>query len=292
MAIRAPFRLAAGFVLAAPLLAQAAIDIRFDYTYDGGFFSGANVSRRDALELAAQHIEARLVDEHFAALTPGGLNTWTLGFENPGAAGFVELDNLSLAADTLTIHVGGMALGAGGPLGEANYSFSASGFSSWFATLGARNSSTNYEPLGGGITFNASANWYFGTDAAGIGFSQYDFYSVATHEIFHMLGFGMSDAFAARVDGPFYGSSATQVYGGPVPMFGDGHWDQSITVDGEVPNMVPALVNGVRRGATELDYAALRDIGYNVTTPVPEPATWLMGLAGLAVLGGWRRRAA
>jgi PEP-CTERM motif len=282
--------------VAVPLAAQAAIDIRFDYTYDGGFFSGVNENRRAVMDLVAGEIEGRLVNETFAALTPAGANTWQLSFDNPGNSGTdVTLSNPIIAANTLTIYVGGSNLGGSGPLGEANFGLSYSGFSSWFNAFEARNNTTNYEPLGGGITFNADANWYFGTDASGLAFSQYDFYTVAAHEVFHILGVGQSDAYDADViGGQLAGSNVQALTGGPVALntaSGDtGHFASGTTYQGNTPIMVPALVNGVRRYATELDYAVLRDIGYNVTN-VPEPSTWALTVLGLlAVAAATRRR--
>lgn len=283
-----------GLLTAAPLASQAAIDIRFDYTYDGGFFSGINESRRAVLDLVANEIEGRLVNESFAALAPSGGNTWQLSFDNPGASGTtVTLSNPGIQADTLTIYVGGSAMSPG-QLGEANYGISYFGNTSWFNTFEARNSTTNYEPLGGGITFNANTNWYFGTDAAGLAFSQYDFYSVATHEVFHILGFGQSDAYDASVaGGQFAGTQVQALMGGPVALNtanGDtGHFAAGTTYLGQSSIMVPALVNGVRRYATELDYAVLRDIGYNVTS-VPEPSTWALSVLGLLAMATAARK--
>jgi hypothetical protein len=276
--------------VAVPWSAHAAIDIQFDYTYDGGFFTGANASRQAALEMAASTIESRLVGESFASLTPAGQNTWALSFDNPGNAGTtVTLNNLAIAANTLKIYVGGSNLGASGPLGNANFGLNYSGLSNWLNTFEARDTTTNYEPLGGGITFNSASNWHFGTDASGLQLSQYDFYTVATHEIFHILGFGQSDAYDADVSGNQHvGSHVQAAAGGAVTLNtanGDaGHWAQGTTYQGQASIMVPALAKGARRYATELDYAVLRDIGYNLTT-VPEPSTWAMSVLGLLALG-------
>jgi MYXO-CTERM domain-containing protein len=281
-----------------PSGAQAQIDIVFDYSYDSGFFADAN--RKAILEMAASDIEARLVDETFGAITPTGSNTWTLSFSNPGDdSARVSLNNLNLAANTLKIYVGGTNLGSLGPLGFADFGLGFSGNSAWFNQFDARNSNTNYDPLGGGITFNSAANWYFGASEAAQPSAQYDFYSVAAHEIFHILGFGQGAAYAADLsaDGKtFAGANVVSLVGAPVIVDwinnDRAHWDQEVTFGGQSPLMVPALVNGQRNAPTELDYAVLRDIGYNVTSAVPEPATWWMALLGVAALGARRRRSA
>lgn len=281
--------------LALPAVSQAAIDIQFDYTYDTGFLTGTNASRQAVFEQVASDLEARLINETFSALAPSGQNTLQLSFDNPGNSGTdVILNNPSIAANTLKVYVGGSDLSASGQLGFSNYGIAYGGFSNWFNTIEARNSTTNYEPLGGGITFNSATNWYFGTDESGLGFSQYDFYTVVMHEMIHMLGFGQSDAFTADSSGgQFVGSNVQALVGGPVALNAGGdHFAQSTSYLGDTSIMVPALVNGQRRYATELDFAVLRDIGYNITA-VPEPATWALSLLGLVgVFAASRRKLA
>jgi hypothetical protein len=52
--------------------------------------------------------------------------------------------------------------------------------------------------------------------------------------------------------------------------------------------MGPDIAAGVRQHFTELDYAAMKDIGWQVST-IPEAEVWSMMLAGLGLLG-WRLR--
>ena len=49
--------------------------------------------------------------------------------------------------------------------------------------------------------------------------------------------------------------------------------------------MDPDIAAGVRSRFTELDFAAMKDIGWEVS-PVPEVETWGMMLAGLVYLAG------
>ena len=54
------------------------LDIRFDYRYDTrGFFSGANIERRQILEAAAATFEERISSTP-PSITPSGINRWTL----------------------------------------------------------------------------------------------------------------------------------------------------------------------------------------------------------------------
>ena len=53
--------------------------------------------------------------------------------------------------------------------------------------------------------------------------------------------------------------------------------------------MTQTLNTGERRALTALDYAILRDIGWQAA-PVPEPAEYAMFLAGLGVLAAVARR--
>ncbi|MEO6848602.1 MAG: hypothetical protein ABI443_12830, partial [Chthoniobacterales bacterium] len=67
-------------LLSAPL-SRAELTIQFDYTYDtSGFFSGANIGRRDILDDAAAVFEGYLTTENFGAIVPTSTNTWKLGF--------------------------------------------------------------------------------------------------------------------------------------------------------------------------------------------------------------------
>ncbi len=96
----------------------------------------------------------------------------------------------------------------------------------------------------------------------------------------------------------FTGANATAVYGGDVPLtFGNyGHVGNSSPRDGV--NLVPDLMNGVlfyrgtRYQISALDLAIMQDVGLPVAiTVVPEPGSWVLMLAGVALVLGMRRRA-
>jgi hypothetical protein len=53
--------------------------------------------------------------------------------------------------------------------------------------------------------------------------------------------------------------------------------------------MTASITSGTRKYFTDLDFAAMQDIGWQVTA-VPEADTWAMLLAGLGLVGFATRR--
>ncbi|MHB1085527.1 MAG: matrixin family metalloprotease [Thiobacillus sp.] len=286
--------------------AEANIDIQFDYSYDTGFFS--DVSHQSALNTAASLFESRFSDQ-LTAITSSGPNSFdSVSFNpgNPSSASIVN-NNDSFAANVIRVYAGGYnftdnTLGVGG---QGGYSCSgSSSFCSDAARRGQGETQNVYDnngtllsanavdvaPWGGSITFDTDTNWYFGTTSGGLTSSQYDFYSVAAHELGHLLGFGTSDSFDNHIIGTnFVGPTA-----GTTALSSDaGHWTEGTTslVNGvsQEAAMTPSLANGTRKNFTNLDFAAMQDIGWQVTA-VPEADTWAMLLAGLGLVGFAARR--
>jgi hypothetical protein len=288
----------AGLVLAASQPALA-LDIVFDYSHDtSGFFSA---SARSVLNAAAQVFEARLQDQ-LTAITSSGSNHFNVQFSDPTAGTLVTVNDFSVVANQLTVFVGASSLGAGtlGQGGPGGYGVS--GTQAFLDNAVSRGQAgalvtpkTDFGPWGGALTFSNSANWYYDSNVSTTeGFSGYDFYSVAVHELGHMLGFGTAASFSNKVVGSnFTGSTSISLYGNAVPMADAGHWAGSVTstVNGvsQQVAMSPSINNGQRKRFTELDFAALKDLGWQVS-PVPEADTWAMMLVGIGLIGYRLRR--
>jgi hypothetical protein len=176
--------------------------------------------------------------------------------------------NLQVPQGTIIIYVGARDLSGSeaGQGGEGGYS--AGGSSSWFSLLASRGM-TGYSIWGGSIAFDSTVNWYFGTTASGLTTSETDFYTVATHELGHVLGFGTSSEFQNLIsDQTFTGANATAMNGGTPPKLSPDlyHFAEGTTFDSQPVSMQPYLIAGERYGFTSLDYAVLADIGWSITS--------------------------
>lgn len=97
----------------------------------------------------------------------------------------------------------------------------------------------------------------------------------------------------------FAGRAAVAANGGePVALYAPGEWDPGSSASHLDPDvtgqdglmMVPYLATGRSvREYSDIEVAILTDLGYSVSV-VPEPGTWSMMLAGLALLGSIARR--
>ena len=255
--------------------AQSPLTVRIDYSLDTNNFFDTQ-EKKDLLQLAADTIIVRFGDT-LDAIVPGGGSTWKAVFTHPGTgqAGF-EVPNLTVAENEIVIFAGGRSinsLGIGGPGG-----FSAVGFQPWFNTLDARgeagdlaNPETDHGPWGGVVTFDSdNPNWYFGADENGIGGNQNDFFSVALHEVGHLLGFGTADSWEALVVGTNYtGAASVAQFGGTVPVQLNGHWAEGTFDGADETAMDPTLLVGTRKTMTELDFAGFDDLGWELINATP-----------------------
>lgn len=297
----------AGLILTQP--AQA-LTIEFDYTYDTkGFFTdlltGAPIIERRAILTQAASFYSGFTDS-LSAITPQAGDQWSVQITHPSlGGGAITLSNLEIAADTLRIYVGG-STSAPGVLGFANTGFNltatgSDAFVDAVTTRGQENttgpSATDYGVWGGMIWFNAANNWYFGSDTSGLTAGHPDFLTTATHELGHILGYGEADSWLAQINnGAFTGTASVEAYGGDVPLdqYGN-HWAKGImsTYNGVAQEtlMDPSTKTGTRELPTILDYAAFKDIGWQVNvSAVPEPDSLVLFIAGVSLLGIASRR--
>ena len=255
-----------------------ALTILFDYTFDDiGFFS--DPARRAALERVGTDLAGR-IDSTPAAITPGGNNYWTASFFHPATGEQIQVNNLAVPTGALTVFVGARNL-PGGEAGQGGYGgYGWQGLPDWGHRVSQRGL-TGFATWGGSLTFDTDKNWYFEEDASGLRTGLTDFYSVAAHELGHLLGLGTAPAFDRLiVNGTFTGSHAVNVYGSAPPVSPDeAHWANGVSVGGQPASLQPFLVIGQRYGLSPLDYAALADIGWQVSSlaptspPASEPPT-------------------
>ncbi len=253
------------------------IKLKFDYSLDTSGFMN-DPARRSALELAGQMATSRLNDT-LSAITPSGNNRWSIIATHPATGNNVTFNNPTIAANELLVYVGARNLGSstlalGGPGGQ-----SAEGTQAWIDTvfgrgetgaLGTASNRTDFAPWGGTLTFNPTTNWHFGIDDAGLDSGEMDFVTVATHELIHLLGFGIADSWKNLASGGnFTGTKSKSVYDGTgnVPLSSDGaHWLESITEGGQKTIMGPIITAGKRELPTALDWAAMDDMGWEVAS--------------------------
>ncbi len=263
------------FVVLTAASLGSAVTIQLDYSYDDGWF-GSRPQAVSAMEKAAAAYQPLM--DSLLAIEPSGGNTWDATITRPDTGEELDIPGLTVAADTLVVYVGarslgGSTLGRGGPGG-----FSASGFGDWLVTVDQRGQSgegdtpaTDFGPWGGSIAFDDGTDWHFDVNSLP-GAQQSDFYSVAVHELAHVLGFGLAGSWYAHVDDElltFDGPASMASHGGEVDLDSYlGHWKDNVlsTVGGasQEAAMAPFLTTGTRKRLTELDYAGLADIGWEL----------------------------
>lgn len=284
-------RLALAIALTCSTQAAHSLTINFDYSYDtSGFF---DTQRMNILQSAGNQISSR-VNDNLTAITSDSSNQFNAIIPSPDGSGQTTINNTSISADTLTIYVGaqnhsGNTLATAGPGG-----FSFSGFSfdpdrGQATTTGP--GATDFAPWGGSISFDADSNWYFDDNTATTeAFVGNDFYSVALHELGHVFGIGTSDSWANQISGNlFTGTASSALFGEDIALNNGGHFADNVSYNGQQAAMTASILSGTRKEFTELDFAALSDIGWEIR-PVPLPAAVYLFGTGLLALVGFSRR--
>ncbi len=259
-------------------LQAAALSITFDYSHDtAGFFTA---ERRSTLQQAGDWLGSRLLDTLDSA-------TYTsISYDDPENPSGPSKNQspFTIPAGELRIFVGsalhsGNTLATGGP--GAGIGFPPQIFRGQSGVA----SGTDFAPWGGAISFDRDSNWYFDPDTTtDEPFSGFDFYSVALHELGHVLGYGTAPSWTNQVSsGLFTGASSTALYGGDVPLAGgEAHWQDGLLSGGLETAMDPTIAAGVRKRFSSLDLAGLADIGWEVAAiPLPAPLFLLAALLPL-----------
>jgi hypothetical protein len=234
-------------------------DITFDYRFDtNGWFTP---EKKAVLEAAAD-VWQHMIRSDLPDLPAGSV---TRAVINPQTGSLVTDFVNDTPIDDLLIFVGARELGGmfGATLGLSSPAFG--------AINDSRYSGSKFEPAVGSMAFDTSTDWFFDptpSTSDDIPPQSYDFFSVVLHEMAHVFGFGISQAFDTQISGlMFAGANATSNNGAhPIPLqFDLGHIEEGYQFAGSGdPLMTPRYSSGTRKLPTVLDLAILNDIGYDV----------------------------
>ena len=245
------------------------LSVRLDYSMDSsGFF--ASQERRNSLQFAVNSIISKFSDQ-LTGIQPTAVNQWTAKFLNPSSGAQENRSSLSIAANEILIFAGARTLGANELARGEKGGFTATSTSQAFIdSVKARGQAgalagtpTDFGPWGGAISFSSTANFHFGLTTSGLDSNEFDFVSVASHELMHVLGFGLANSWNAKVAGGFTGANSVAVAGkSPVPLSDSTHWATGTISNGQIALMTPESTNGQRKLPTRLDFAGMQDIGW------------------------------
>jgi hypothetical protein len=278
-----------------------AVTVQLDYTYDTGFFAPGTPAR--ATLVAAAKFYSSVLDDTLAAIPIGPRSfsgsagtidwDWTLNVAHPGGQGTLSLSNATVAENAIMLYAASQTFAdntlAVGSTGTASVNTSGPPVSKFNlnerveilaldsdvdSTILHRGEHSGFVTWGGSISVDRDTNWhydYLTPPTPGT----VDLYTVLLHELAHTIGFGVSPQWSDLVvNGRFAGATAINLYGDSIPLAsGNTHWagaPGSPVFGGsnfQVALMTTSLTTGIRRHLTELDAAALTDLGWTVVPP-------------------------
>lgn len=273
----------------------SALTIQIDYTYDTSNFFNTQ-ERKDAIEAVAKFYGDR-IEDNLLRIDPADFAqaSWNARPRHPATGVVINIPDLVVPEDTIIVYVGARELGGttrgiAGPGG-----FGASGFSSWFERLRGRGSAaaafpqeesnlnTDFALWGGSIAFDITTTWNFSLTQNESGT---EFIKIALHEMGHILGIGTADSWDNLISGgTFTGAAASNSYGSAPPADSSHFQEEASSSDLPSPRYgsfgtshgsdIPVLMlpSSLDTGSnfdviTDLDLAALVDIGWELTLPI------------------------
>ena len=252
--------------------------VSIDFQWEGDFFN--TQQKRDVLEDAAYQITNRMNTSLAAIPRPaGGEHKWTAYYDEPSTGVTRRVQDPVIPEDTLVVYVGGRSMGDR-KTGETCEQFTGpptcgvfANDNAWRDLLEHRGNEGRFS-WGGSIAFNSDLDWHFGS-ASSKPNAKHDFYTAALHEVGRLIGFTYANPSASSLvrSNRFHGANAASEYGSNVPVDSVRNaglnWASNVQSNGLVPSMRVDVGNasfrGVQRQFTELDFAALEDIGWDVS---------------------------
>jgi len=262
-----------------------AIGILWDYTYDtSGFFTQ---ERRDVLTAVSVSLSGYGFSrpELYDSDGDGDNEVFSIWINNPNdETNAFWVDSPTIGADTIRVFVGADSFDVGTTLAQTSTATIAKSGETIESLLTTYDTNTAVNPIAGTISFNSDKNWFSGL-APIVPAEQFSFFSIASHELGHILGFGNSNAWKYNTwtDGDgnnfFFGEAGCASFGSDIPLTIDfSHFSQTTGF-----LMAPAIGTGTLVEWSETEKAIFRDLGY-FAIPIPEPNLGLWSLAGLLVI--------
>jgi hypothetical protein len=259
------------------------------------------------MDQAAFAFESRMANENFASMIPSDYNsseTGLLTIENPSTGNDLNVTIGSTTAEGNVVGESNKVIvfaGARSLSGKLGYSEAywneeddPMDGDPWFSyMLNTRDAwGENYDSTGGSLSIGSDINWYIDTNLTthsdALNSGKYDFYTTVVHELGHIMGMNWYPyAVMGNVNDDsngtteWIGSNAVAQYGGNnIPLTSDSsHFDATIANGGDFntslvncdchPAMAEYNSTNLRVPFSELDFALLEDIGYNISsTPI------------------------